>query len=380
MPDRQLLPKETIMKGTSCKAALVLLLLAVLSAPGFAATKYDITDLGTGVIPSAINQNGDVVGTIVSNDAGPQAFIYRAGIVVGLGQMGGTASWGLGINDSAVIVGSVCMDELCKQNPYWGLQRHGFLAKEGQITDLMSAAGMLEGARINNSGQVLGRQYIDGYQQKIVLYDSANALLTDISQGHGQNTSLTPRGLNNLGDAVFIESFCGSYECSNSLLYSGGTLQLLPKDMYLAWDVADINDLGKIVGTSGPYLRGVLYYKELTFIPHANLLAFAPDAINNEGVMLGRARDARALPTVFTKRPIWLSHKPAPDLYSNPAVYEKSKLTILQERLTKTADQWILEEAFDINDKGQIVGYGRKNNEEEHGFLLTPASIKKDKQ
>jgi probable HAF family extracellular repeat protein len=364
------------LKVISYKTAVLSLLLAVLAPPVFAASRYTVTDLGAGVIPSALNNYGDVVGTIVHADAAPQAFIYGGGVVVGLGQLGGTASWGLGINDSADIVGSVCMDDVCTQNPYWGAQRHGFLAKEGKITDLGSVAGMMEGAKINNSGLVLGTTYTDNIP-KIILYDSNNAKVTDITPFRADNHhSLSARGLNNLGEAVFVENLCGSYECSYSYLFSDGALQVLPPDRFVAWDIADINDQGEMVGTSGDTLRGVLYYQDLTFIPDANLLSFAPEAINNEGVMLGRARDVRQSMQFPAKRPVWLSHKPAPDLYSNPAIREKSNITLLQERLVKSQDEWVLENVFDINDKGQIIGYGKKNGDPEHGFLLTPVQIK----
>ena len=34
--------------------------------------------------------------------------------------------------------------------------------------------------------------------------------------------------------------------------------------------------------------------------------------------------------------------------------------------------QWIIEEANDINNKGQIIGYGINPNGETHAFLLNP--------
>lgn len=44
-----------------------------------------------------------------------------------------------------------------------------------------------------------------------------------------------------------------------------------------------------------------------------------------------------------------------------------------------TEDQWVLEDVVDINDNGLIVGYGTKNEDLYHGFLLIPKTPKADK-
>lgn len=358
------------MKRTRCKIAALSLGLTVLASPGFAGTKYNITDLGAGVIPSAINKSGHIVGTIVVPGSAPEAFIYREGIVKGLGQLGGTASWGLGINDSAGIVGSICLDEVCTKIPYAG-KREGFLAVEGKVTNLMSAAGMVAGFRINNSGLILGDGILDG-RREVILYDSKKGTATNISEGLDQYTiPPRPRALNNLGDAVFTESYCSTCFVT-AYLFRGGTLRALPQDVY-AWEVSDINDKGQIVGDTGYDNRGFVYSQDLTILrDDIHGVHFGPEAINNQGVMVGRAGTSEM--RLFRKKPMW--HKPVDQLPFEPAIFAKGKITLLQAQLAKTDDQWKLEEVFDINDKGQIIGYGSKNGDMEHGFLLTPANMK----
>lgn len=367
--------------------ALSLLLVSALTTTGLAATKYDIADLGAGVIPSAINQEGDVVGTIVSAAGGPEAFLYSNGVVMGVGQLGGTGSWGLAINDYADMAGSICMDDVCKENPYWGLQRHGFIQKKGQVTDLMTTTGMMEAAKINNSDVILGEvdpnTLPEDCSAEIILYDHISGNVTDSILSCGEDTRpIYPSGLNDLGEAIFIKSYCGSWECSTSYLYSGGDLQALPADLpdntWIPWSANDINNYGQIVGKYG-YDQGVLYSQSYTIIPDVHRLRFIPEAINNQGVMVGRALDMTVSSKEPPQKPKWLSpkwdsKKPIAE-YSRPATYADNRLLILQELLTKADDQWILEWVFDLNDKGQIVGYGTKNGEPEHGFILTPVKV-----
>ena len=100
------------MSSTLKRSGFVLLGAALLSGmafaiPAAAKPKYTLTDLGslpgdTLSAPSAINQNGDVVGATEKH-----AFLYSNGIMNDLGALpGGTISSAAAVNDKGVAVGA----------------------------------------------------------------------------------------------------------------------------------------------------------------------------------------------------------------------------------------------------------------------------------
>ena len=76
------------------------------------------------------------------------------------------------------------------------------------------------------------------------------------------------------------------------------------------------------------------------------------DAINNNGQIVG-----------------WVSNFPSSSF--NAFIYQNGKLTDLNT-LIDPASGWHLQEATDINDNGQIVGYGTDPQGATHAFLVSP--------
>lgn len=329
------------MRKDNLLMALSLLLALTASHANAATVRYSITDLGTTTTPVAINNNGQIAGSMVMADGHDQAFIYQNGTLTGLGTFGGTDSVALGINSSGNVVGNV--------RTYSG-DTHGFLYKDGFV-DLFGAAGLIEAKGVNDSDVVLG--LINGYYmgsspaRQTVLYD--NGLLTNISLADwGYGWSSYPIAINNVGQAVYFQYVCG--DCDNSYLYSEGTLK-----EYVWFVATDLNDFGHLVGYRTSYSwdqdeLGLWYHnEEETVVNERPGSDCYPQAINNKGQIVG---------TLLY------------DDVSHAFLYSGSVMTDLNSLIPAGSD-WRLVEAVDINDKGQIVGFGMFQGES-HAYLLEP--------
>jgi probable HAF family extracellular repeat protein len=82
--------------------------------------------------------------------------------------------------------------------------------------------------------------------------------------------------------------------------------------------------------------------------------ASQPLGLNNCDVIVGEFGAASDFNHAF----IWTAHGGFRDL----------------NKLADVGSEWILESALDINDRGEIVGFGDRGNEEDVGFLLIPES------
>ncbi len=103
-----------------------------------------LTDLGAGVVPNAINNNGQVVGQNVSG----QAFLWQGGTMASIAMPSGTQSCANAINDNGEVVGWFDNSS--------GLQ-HAFSWTSGTATDLSAGQTYTSVANgINSSGNIVG--------------------------------------------------------------------------------------------------------------------------------------------------------------------------------------------------------------------------------
>ena len=118
-------------------------------------------DLGTlpGDVSSCangINGTGQVVGSSTDNSRNSHAFLFSGGLIMGLGTLGGRASFAGGINNAGQVVGWA--DTASGDS-------HAFLYNGGTMIDLNtlidpSTGWTLEGASaINDLGQIVGYGY-----------------------------------------------------------------------------------------------------------------------------------------------------------------------------------------------------------------------------
>ncbi len=118
------------------------------------------------------------------------------------------------------------------------------------------------------------------------------------------------------------------------------------------WSCAnDINNAGTIVGSLSCSEGGFAFTLDADY----NLTLIAPGtatAINNSGQIIGRVG--------YNNSKTW--------------IYENGSLTYLND-LIDPASGWDLARVYDINDAGQIVGYGSRGNssyQSHRAFLLNP--------
>jgi probable HAF family extracellular repeat protein len=115
----------------------------------------------------AVNNKGQVTGLAYTKNGGAHAFITSGGKLVDLGTISGPTSttWGLGINNSGVIVGQSTF-----ANTY-----HAFVYSGGKMKDLnkLIPAGsgwvLTDADSINDSGQIVGGGVHNGQQHAFLL-------------------------------------------------------------------------------------------------------------------------------------------------------------------------------------------------------------------
>lgn len=358
--------------------SIALVFAGALFAPGVAADSftslYTIVDLGTlGGTESfayALNNRGDVVGLSRVHDGDTHAFHYRdragvmtdlsplnsesiltssmdinkhrqiasgviengvyvpaiyearSGQVTTLGTLGGVTAFGFNgvataINDGGQAVGYSYLDSL---------NRHAFLFSDGEMTDIGSLGGYSGALAINNSGAIAGfsSDTSVGYPHAFVYRDG---LMMEIDPFGGPNNESIARGINNhdqvVGEALTpAGTFNGFiYSTSNGLVTNVGTLAGGLNTYALS-----INDRGDVVGSADSPYESVCFTggQSVPCIEYA-LRAF---------------------------------------LYRNGEMLDLNSLI-------RSDSGWDLQWALDINDRGQIIGYGVRNGKF-RAFLATP--------
>jgi probable HAF family extracellular repeat protein len=296
-----LFPQRCVASMNTLKTALVIVLAFVAStAQAIQIGGIALTDLGAGVVPNAINNNGQVVG----QDASGQAFMWD-GTMHSVG--GGTQSCANDINDSGEVVGWFSSSTFNTQFAFkwtsstgtvmlwpgggynasaeavsnsgtvvgWinsgGVTQSAEWSSGGTMTALFSSTTNHKAMGIDNTGEVVGVQ-IDS---------SGNPVAGYYWSGHGNTgnwTSSFPTffplaGLTNSGATA------GQYSSSSQAAYlpvliGGQALWVLPK--LSASDLSalafGLNDEGSVVGESGG--KGFLY--DTTTLQLYNMSDFLP--------------------------------------------------------------------------------------------------------
>jgi probable HAF family extracellular repeat protein len=339
------------MKGDGVKAlkiitiTYVLILSTIFTANSSYAQQYQITDLGTlgGFFSYAygINNSGQVVGFSDSYSGSPnQAFIWDS--VSGmsyLGSIDGGASEAFDINDSGQVVGSSDSGQ------------YAFIWDSGShmqsIGNLGSTCCSIAWG-INNLGQVVGESY-DGSTNRAFLWDSVSGMQPLSTPNDGSWSRAN--AINNSGQIAGEDWNSGT----QAFMWDNGNPQSIGLTDSFAFD---INDNGQITGSikTGSGFNDHLAYTwdssgGVQYLGTLSGTFSEAFGINSSGQIVGRS-DYNAF--------IWESGTGMIDL----------------NNLIPESSGWHLEYANDINDLGQIVGYGSSPSGETHAFLLTPEPVR----
>lgn len=319
---------------------------------------YDLGTLpgGTYSYAYAINDQGQIAGYSGNAADWPTAFRWTPGDppqMEALGTLGGYSSQAWGLNNAGQVVGE-------SQKPDY--YTSAFLSIPGSS---MQDLGMLPGGKmsyaydINDAGQVVGYTHFDYYygDDRPCWWTVEPRQVRELPLPHSWDTA-GPARLNKHGQVVGWYNAMENKSETRACLWTigGGNPQNLGTLGGNSSVANDINDLGEVVGTSktSEGIRHVFLWTPEGGMQ--DLTPAAPDsrafAINNAGQIVGSLGAALA-----------------------PFVWTRTKgIQFLNELVVNLPPNVALHSAYDLNNRGQIVGVGTDGGSppQARAFLLTP--------
>jgi probable HAF family extracellular repeat protein len=338
-------------KSDTLKYAVAFLCSAILiflCGAAHAEIKYTVTDLGT-FVPHDLNSAGHLAGYQATSGGDFHAKLYDGNSLHDLGTLGGTSSFGEGVNDNDQVTGFSYV--VGSSGPY-----HAFVY-DGTIHDIGTVGGLNSyGYRINAKGQITGTSENGNHSSSAFLWTP------DIPGG----TTGTMRDLGNLGGGSSDGGGINSSGWVTGSSNTGGDFHAFLFDGTQMRDLGtlpghrdsegrSINDAGQVVGRSYPasgsphafYYDGTMH--DLGTLGGSYSAAYG---INNHGQIVGSADGANGTA-------------------GGAFLFDSIAGMINLNTLIDSNSGWQLSTAEAINDVGQIIGRGHIGGQE-HDFLLTP--------
>ena len=343
---------------------IVLFLSSVAAAdpPLYMLTELDVVPGGLTSYAFAINDSGQVAGFSYA-PGGARAVLYDDGTITDLGTLGGSSAVAHGISNAGYVVGYSFT-----ATPG---EAHAFFHDGSVMHDLGTLYGTAKGLDVNDSGQVVGYyQYSDSSTAlHAFFYDFYGAAeMIDLgylgthSVGQSQASSINEAGLVT-GYATFDSS-----QYSHAFLYDANSENPVMQDLGTLPGTNQqssgygINELGHVVGQAS-VVAGIgsryhmFLYDDTGMHDLGNIgLETTATAVNDVGQVVGYEwwRD-------------WSG-------WYRAVMYDGNELSYVED-LVVNGDGWIFEKAEDINNLGQIVGWGKNPSGDPRGFLLSPVLI-----
>ena len=328
--------------------AIFIVLTFCFTTQTLAVDNYIVYDLGK--LPSGaaqdINSSTQVVGQM---DLG--SFEYRGYIWdenTGFTDLGtlSTTSRGMGINDAGKVVGQDGS----------GSSARPFLWENGTMTSLGTLPGFIRSSQalaINNTDEIVGycngdnnlppttsRGFFwNGSMNELATLGGSTGSAQDINDS-GQIVGGSKTAASSTDHACFWDS------------YTATPTDLTPTGYGFAYG---INSTGEVVGVSGLSPYNAFYWSGSGAIQLLNMTGYSfswARDINDSDIIVGNALASGG--------------------QYHAVLWEGvSTITNLNNQLAPGSG-WVLEQAYAINNAGQIVGYGDYNTDNYHGYILTP--------
>ena len=335
----------------SAAVAAVLLLTSVAGTPAFGADEaplplYRVDVVAPGGVATAINELGDVVGWQTVN-GNPRAFIYRSGVLTLLPTpLDRPLSIARDVNDQGVVVGSAyktIIDEpgtAMRWTPGtsgWTVRDLGFLPD-----DLVS-----EAKGLNEVGQIVGRSNPRSflYEHGFLFTDSAGmAPITAVSN------TFVAEDINEVGVTVGT-GYSTAQRVDTATGLSTDLGSLAPYAYSYAYAINDAGVISGALTTASGNAQVVARYADATGWQVLGGIGGSSSSsvsnigwgINSAGTVVGQG-----WPRTGSQPP------------QRAVIYLDSHGTLLYvDDLVEAGTPWSVYGAFDINDKGQIVGHAR---------------------
>ena len=334
------------------------------------ASLYTIVDLGTlGGTESfgySLNNRGDVVGLSRVRDENAHTFLYRAGVMTDLSPL----------NSESIL--TVSMDINKRGQVASGVMENGvyfpaiFDARTGQVTTLGTLGGVTAfgfngvATSINDRGQAVGYSYLDDLNRHAFLFSDGE--MTDIGSLGGYSGAL---GINNRGDIAGFSSDT-TVGSPRAFVYRDGVMIEIdpfggPNNESIA---RAINNHGQVVGealTPAGTFNGFIYSDG--FVTNVGTLTGGRNtyalSINDRGQVVGSADSPyESVCSIDGQSVPCIKYRLRAFLYRNGKILDLNSLI-------PSGSGWDLQWASDINDGGQIVGYGVRDGKF-RAFLATP--------
>lgn len=333
---------------------------AALGAAPAQAIKYRIQDLGTiqggvgeAIQPLAINNAGTVVGTstLISGATRVGAFIYENGSMRALKS---TGRWAEGytatdINDAGWVVGEFL------DRP--GRTSQPVLYRDGAVIPLGLAGGGSRDpvfAAINNAGVVVGR-------------DDAGSFIVDAAGT--RPLTVGPAGEPFSAQLLNDRGVIAGFHRNQYALTDGGTVTPLERFRQEPYGflATDLNNQGQLLVQISVPGDGDVRLAQSYIYEAGRYRALGPLGPDSEALVARAFNDAGVA--------VGVTFAGSPDDAAHAFVWRDGRARDLNELIAPGAggSNWVLSDAWDINERGQIVGTGRlEGSSIARGFIATP--------